>query len=205
MGVAGAACDTFTGAEVVMADGRVLNMTADRDADLMWALRGAGANFGIVTRLTYRAYPLNRVFGGSLIFPSAAAGELLSVLNALSASAPDELCVFGQIVYEPTQDALVRLTLCWAGDSAHGRDVIAQQITSKIRPIKDSMKDTTLAQLTGNEISPPELQCTRYAMWRASCRRAYSIDSSTAAARPLRCGSFFLTQSMARSLASGRM
>src|SRR5579862_1775557 len=52
MGVAGAACDTFIGAEVVMSDGRVLDVTADRDADLMWALRGAGANFGIVTRLT---------------------------------------------------------------------------------------------------------------------------------------------------------
>ncbi len=162
MGVAGAACDTLTGAEVVMADGRVLNVTADRDADLMWALRGAGANFGIITRLTYRAYPLDRVFGGNLTFPSAAAGEVLSLLNTLSASIPDELSLFGQIVYEPTQDALVSLALCWAGDSAHGREVIAQQITSKIRPIKDSMKETTLAQLTGNEMSPPELQCTRY-------------------------------------------
>jgi hypothetical protein len=118
--------------------------------------------FGIVTRLTYRAYPLDRVFGGSLTFPSAAAGEVLSLLNTLSASIPDELSLFGQIVYEPTQDALVNLALCWAGDSAHGREVIAQQITSKIRPIKDSMKDTTLAQLTGNKMSPPELQCTRY-------------------------------------------
>jgi FAD/FMN-containing dehydrogenase len=162
MGVAGAACDTLIGAEVVMADGRVLNVTADRDADLMWALRGAGANFGIVTRLTYRAYLLTRVFGGSLTFPSAAAGDVLALLNTLSASIPDELSVFGQIVYEPTHDAHVNLDLCWAGDAAHGQDVIAQQITSVIRPIKDSMKETTLAQLTGNEMSPAELQCTRF-------------------------------------------
>jgi FAD/FMN-containing dehydrogenase len=162
MGVAGAACDTLVGAEVVMADGRVLDVTDDRDADLMWALRGAGANFGIVTRLTYRAYPLNRVFGGSLTFPGAAAGDVLALLNTLSASIPDELSVFGQIVYQPTQDAIVGLTLCWAGDTAHGRAVIAQHITSKIRPSKDSLTETTLAQLTGNETSPPELQCTRY-------------------------------------------
>ena len=162
MGVAGAACDTLIGAEVVMSDGRVLNVTADRDADLMWALRGAGANFGIVTRLTYRAYPLDRVFGGSLIFPSAAAGDVLALLNTLSMSIPDELSVFGQIAYVPTQDAIVNLDLCWSGDAAHGPNVIAQHITSVIRPIKDSTKETTLAQLTGNEMSPAEPQCTRF-------------------------------------------
>jgi FAD/FMN-containing dehydrogenase len=162
MGVAGAACDTLISAEVVMADGRVLNVNADRDADLMWALRGAGANFGIVTRLTYRAYPLARVFGGSLTFPSAAAGDVLALLNTLSGSIPDELGIFGQIVYVPAQHAIVNLDLCWSGDTAHGRDVIAQQITSVIRPIKDSMKETTLAQLTGDEMSPAEPQCTRF-------------------------------------------
>jgi FAD/FMN-containing dehydrogenase len=162
MGVAGAACDTLIGAEVVMADGRVLNVTADRDADLMWALRGAGANFGIVTRLTYRAYPLDKVFGGSLTFPSAAAGDVLALLNTLSMSIPDELSVFGQIAYLPSQDALVNLDLCWSGDTAHGRDVIAQHIASVIRPIKDSMKETTLAQLSGNEMSPAEPQCARF-------------------------------------------
>jgi hypothetical protein len=162
MGVAGATCDTFIGAEVVMSDGRVLDVTADRDADLMWALRGAGANFGIVTRLTYRAYPLGKVFGGSLTFPSAAAGDVLALLNTLSMAIPDELSVFGQIAYVPTQNAIVNLDLCWSGDAAHGPNVIAQHITSVIRPIKDSTKETTLAQLTGNEMSPAEPQCTRF-------------------------------------------
>lgn len=128
----------------------------------MWALQGAGANFGIVTRLTYRAYPLDRVFGGGLTFPSAAAGDVLALLNTLSGSIPDELSVFGQIAYEPTQNALVNLDVCWSGDAAHGRDVIAQHISSVIRPIKDSMKETTLAQLTGNEIGSASLQCTRF-------------------------------------------
>ncbi len=162
MGVAGAACDTLIGVEVVMADGRVLTVTAERHADLMWALPGAGANFGIVTQLTYRAHPLDRVFGGSLTFPSAAAGNILALLNTLSGSIPDELSVFGQIVYEPGKDALANLDVCWSGDAVHGRDVITQHISSVMRPIKDSMKETTLAQLTGNEIEPASLQCTRF-------------------------------------------
>jgi FAD/FMN-containing dehydrogenase len=77
-------------------------------------------------------------------------------------SIPDELSVFGQIAYLPSQDALVNLDLCWSGDTAHGRDVIAQHIASVIRPIKDSMKETTLAQLSGNEMSPAEPQCARF-------------------------------------------
>ena len=162
MGVAGAACDSLIGAEVVMADGRVLNVTADRDADLMWALRGAGANFGVVTRLTYRAFPLDRVIGGTLIFPGAAARDVLALLNTLSASIPDELSAFGQIVYEPSREALVKIDLCWCGEIARGRDVIARYITSVVRPDKDSTRETTLAQLMGTEISAAAPQCARF-------------------------------------------
>lgn len=79
MGVAGAACDALIGADVILADGRRLMVTDRSDADLMWALRGAGANFGIVTRLVYRAVRLRSVLAGTLTFPAAAARDFLGL------------------------------------------------------------------------------------------------------------------------------
>lgn len=65
----GYAADSVVRAEVVTADGESRTVSADRDPDLFWALRGAGANFGAVTGLEFRLYPVRTVHAGVATFP----------------------------------------------------------------------------------------------------------------------------------------
>src|SRR5712691_6170720 len=53
---AGLSSDNLTAAEVVIADGRILRASADENADLFWAIRGGGGNFGVVTSFEYRLH-----------------------------------------------------------------------------------------------------------------------------------------------------
>ncbi|MBT2367966.1 FAD-binding oxidoreductase [Streptomyces sp. ISL-10] len=64
----GFAADRITAAEIVTADGELRHVTAESDPDLFWALRGAGANFGVVTSLDVELVGQPRIYGGGLYF-----------------------------------------------------------------------------------------------------------------------------------------
>src|SRR5207244_480183 len=65
-GLHGASCDNLLSARVVAADGRVLTADSDRHPDLFWALRGAGANFGVMASFECQLHPIGPVTGGDL-------------------------------------------------------------------------------------------------------------------------------------------
>src|SRR5262245_10646629 len=73
----GLALDNLLAAEVVLADGRIVTATRDREEDLFWALRGGGGNFGVVTDLHFQLHHLPSVRSGMLIFPLAQAKTVL--------------------------------------------------------------------------------------------------------------------------------
>ena len=95
----GLTIDHLLGAEVVTADGRVLEVDADRHPDLFWAIRGGGGNFGVVTRFDYRLHPVDVVTGGMLALPATA--ETIAGLVAEAEAAPEELSMIADILLAP--------------------------------------------------------------------------------------------------------
>ncbi|HEU4807987.1 MAG TPA: FAD-binding oxidoreductase [Homoserinimonas sp.] len=113
----GLALDSLVAAEVVTASGDIVTADQNTHADLFWAIRGGGGNFGIVTRFTFLAQPLDRIVGGSISFGMDALETTLAGWRDAMRSAPEELTT--TLVAMPDFGpfpAGVQLLVCYAGD-----------------------------------------------------------------------------------------
>jgi FAD/FMN-containing dehydrogenase len=97
----GLAADNLLAVELVTAEGDVLQVDATSHADLFWALRGGGGNFGVATSFTYRLHPLKTVVGGLIAHPVEAAPELLRFYRDAVSDCSDDLTVFAGLVHAP--------------------------------------------------------------------------------------------------------
>jgi FAD/FMN-containing dehydrogenase len=95
----GLTIDHLLGAEVVTADGRVLQVDAETHPDLFWAIRGGGGNFGVATRFDYRLQEVDIVTGGMLALPATA--ETVAGLVTEAEAAPDELSLIANVLLAP--------------------------------------------------------------------------------------------------------
>jgi FAD/FMN-containing dehydrogenase len=126
LGYAGFACDALVGAELVAADGRVIQVDPTREPELLWALRGGGGNFGVVTRLRHALMPLEHVYGGEMRFEGAAVPEALRLLFELqSKGAPDAFTILGTIGRNEDGGAVAGIEGAWVGDPAEGPGLFA--------------------------------------------------------------------------------
>lgn len=102
----GLAAHSIRAIEFVDAHGRSRRLdsahgTAEGDAELLWAMRGAAGMLGIVTALEIDLYPAPALFGGKILFPIEAAGAVLDAVAAIMATAPDELTMFAGLINTP--------------------------------------------------------------------------------------------------------
>ena len=95
----GLTIDHLLRAEIVTADGRVLEVDDGREPDLFWAIRGGSGNVGVVTRFDYRLHPVDVVTGGMLALP--ATPGTLAGLVAVMETAPEELSVIANVLLAP--------------------------------------------------------------------------------------------------------
>lgn len=94
--------DTILELELVTADGQVLRVTNESDPELFWALRGAAANFGIVTWVKQRLTPVPpQIVAGQLLYSAEQAPALLGELDAYAAQASEDLTIFGSYTVVP--------------------------------------------------------------------------------------------------------
>ena len=87
----GLACDNLLSVDVVTADGRLLTASATTHADLFWAVRGGGGNFGVVTAFEYQLHPVSQLLGGLLIYPMAHAHAVFRSYRDFTRTAPEAL------------------------------------------------------------------------------------------------------------------
>jgi FAD binding domain/Berberine and berberine like len=131
----GLACDNLLAAEMVTVDGGLVRASADDDAELFWALRGGGGNFGIVTSLTYRLHQVGpTVLGGPIFYPGDTARDLFDLYRAWTPELPAELNSFLVLTTAPPVPFLPESVhgqpvaiamVCHAGDITDGQRLVA--------------------------------------------------------------------------------
>jgi FAD/FMN-containing dehydrogenase len=125
----GLAADNLLSVELVTADGQVLDVTEDKHADLFWALRGGGGNFGVAASFQYRLHPLVDVYGGLVAWPLDAARDVLRFFREFNETAIDDLFAFGVFGHAPDGSGvpIVAIAVCDCGP--------AEQAEEHVRPI----------------------------------------------------------------------
>jgi hypothetical protein len=87
----GLTIDNLLEAELVLASGERVRASSAENADLFWAIRGGGGNFGVVTSFTFRLHEVGTVIGGPTFWPVEQGAEILSAYREFLPSAPREL------------------------------------------------------------------------------------------------------------------
>ena len=122
----GLSCDNLVAADVVTADGRTLTASAAENPDLLWALRGGGGNFGVVTSLEYQLHPVGpEVLAGWLIFPIDHVREFFARVNEFTDNMPDQMNLITFLHTLPDGGGKAcSILLCYHGDIEEGERVI---------------------------------------------------------------------------------
>jgi FAD/FMN-containing dehydrogenase len=141
----GLAIDNLISAEVVTASGEIVTASEDENADLFWAIRGGGGNFGIITEFTYKLAPVSTVLGGALILP--ATREVVRGYLEYSASAPDDLSTVTNIMHAPPApfvpaervgEVVLVILACWTGAIDEGEKALAP-LRALATPVADTI------------------------------------------------------------------
>ena len=139
----GLTIDDMLGAEVVTADGELLEVGEGSHPDLFWALRGGGGNYGVVTRLRFRLHEVDEVVGGMLLLPASA--EVITGLVAAADAASEELSVIANVTKAPPLPfvpaeqhgkPVVMARMVYAGDAGASERAIAP-IRALATPLAD--------------------------------------------------------------------
>jgi FAD/FMN-containing dehydrogenase len=104
----GLAIDNLVEADVVLADGTFVIANRTDNADLLWALRGGGGNFGVVTSFLFEAHPASMVYGGPIFWELKDAAGIMQWYRDFQASAPEEFYAFLGLQTLPSGDPFPR-------------------------------------------------------------------------------------------------
>ncbi len=125
----GLSCDNLISADVVTADGRFLVASEEENADLFWALRGGGGNFGVCTSFEFRLHPVKDVYWGPMFYEIEEAENVLRFFREYIRDAPEAMGAFPAFQIAPPLpfipedrhgDMFAAIVACWAGPLEEG-------------------------------------------------------------------------------------
>ena len=153
----GLALDSLVRAEVVTADGRVVAADEDENAELFWAIRGGGGNFGIVTSFEFAAHPTTDVFHGRISFPAAQAKQVIQGWADYMRTAPEALTATAVFAnpFAGGPDAPVEIFVAFDGDVAEEAGAALDPIRRLGTVISDDVALKPYADLLEEGQAPP--------------------------------------------------
>ncbi len=160
----GLQCNAVTALELVTAEGNLVRADAEHHADLFWALRGGGGNFGVVTAIEFAVHPVDELYAGALFFPFERSSEVLHAWHALLPQLPDELMSWTSLLhFPPIPDvpayargrSFAIVMAAFLGDQAEGRELLRP--LHELGPTRDSfavVPPAVLADLAMDPLDP---------------------------------------------------
>jgi FAD/FMN-containing dehydrogenase len=151
MGKYGLALDNLRSVELVTAEGQVVRTSKDEQADLFWAVRGGGGNFGVATSFEYRLQPVGpTITGGLVAHPFDRARQVLRFFRDFTASLPDEFTVFAGLIHAPDGSGtkLAAIVTCHCGSLAAAETAV-RPLKQFGSPVMDAVGPMPYCQLNG--------------------------------------------------------
>jgi hypothetical protein len=153
-GINGLIIDNMLSVRLVTAEGKLIDVSETSNPDLWWAVRGAGANFGIITSATYKLTPLvndGQVLKADFVFPASSNASYFSLIEPLNENMPAELSAITIIEYNATAGE-AQLLVSWAyiGPEDEGRKLIAPLLD--LNPVVEAISMVSYNNLTNEAL-----------------------------------------------------
>ena len=198
----GMTIDALVSADVVTADGEFLVASEDENADLFWALRGGGGNFGVVTSFEYQMHEAEDIVGGLAMWPESKVKDMLRFYRDFVSKAPRSVMTMAGIMIGPPGtpvegQAAGYIAVCYSGTTSEGERLL-QPIKDFGPPALDAIGPTTFTTIqTMFDAGSPS---GRQNYWRSNFMHEFSddvIDTLVARSKELPpSGSMFLVEHM---------
>ena len=179
----GLTCDNLISAEVVTADGNVVTASADDNADLYWALRGGGGNFGVVTSFEFTLHPVDTVLGGPIFYPIDQSEEVLRFYREFIAEVPENMSAFfgfhiappAPFVPEHLHNVPVAAIVPCHNHPQDGGEAALRPLKDEIPPLLDLTSELPYPALNSmfDALQPPGL----HQYWKADFVRELSDEA----------------------------
>ena len=147
----GLALDNLLSVDLVLADGLVVTASNNDNADLFWAVRGGGGNFGVATSFEYGLHPVGpTITGGIVAHPIDHARDALRFFRDSTASLPDELTVVAGLIHAPdgSGSKLAGMVACHCGSLDAG-EAAMRPLKGFGSPVLDALAPMPYCQLNG--------------------------------------------------------